>query len=443
MSVAKRSFQLIRQQGSFRSFLKQAYEKVKHEWHVVQTPWKAYSYDARVLASLFDFRAEDLDRSNEILKANPGTIRFRQLNWFVPDFDNVYWGGIHTILRFAEYFRVRKSVENRIIAICQKKPEELGKEVARAFPSLADRICTIASLDEVDSVPYADVSVCSLWTTAYYLLRFNRTRRKFYFIQDFEPLFYPAGSTYAQAEATYSFGFFGIANTVSLAKMYSTYGGLTEFFNPCVDTRVFHPSEKSNSRRLFTIFFYSRPGHPRNCFELGAQALRRVKQELGDKVRIVCAGDRWDPRVLGLDGIVEQLGLLSYQETADLYRNCDIGLSMMITMHPSYIPLQLMASGCLVISNQNPHTTWLLKDGENCITTRASASSLSAAILAACHASDLRARITKTALQTVHEHYSNWEPEMEKIHNFMTNPSQPLPQDRKAPPTSSLRPTIG
>jgi len=387
-----------------------------------RSPWEGYSDDARVLASVFDFRAEDLDRSNEILKANPSTIRFREVNWFVPDFDNVYWGGIHTILRFADYFRVSKSVENRIIAISQRNPEELGKDVARAFPSLADRIFVIASLDEVDKVPYADVSVCSLWTTAYYLLRFNKTRRKFYFIQDYEPLFYPAGSTYAQAEATYGFGFFGVANTVSLAKMYSTYGGLAEFFNPCVDTRVFYPSEESNSRRPFTVFFYSRPGHPRNCFELGAQALRLVKRELGNNVRIVSAGSRWDPREFGLDGIVEQLGLLSYQETADLYRSCDAGLSMMVTMHPSYIPMQLMASGCLVVSNQNPHTTWLLKDGENCITPKASASSLSEAILAVYRAPDLRARITKTALQTVRERYSNWAPEMEKIYNFMTNP---------------------
>jgi glycosyltransferase involved in cell wall biosynthesis len=425
MSIMRASVQVIREQG-LRSFLRQAYEKVRrNEWYIVRPApslWKGYSNDAHALASLFDFSAEDVERSNEILRGNPGTIRFKEINWFVPDFDNVYWGGIHTILRFAEYFTARKSVINRIIVVCQGKLEELRREVSRAFPSLADKICTIASLDELDRVPYADVSVCSLWTTAYYLLRFNKTRRKFYFIQDCEPMFYPAGSTYAQAQATYSFGFYGIANTVTLAKMYSKYGGIVEFFNPCVDTDIFYPSERMNSRRPFTVFFYGRPGHPRNCFELGARALRLVKRELGNNVRIVSAGSRWNPREFGLDGIVEQLGLLSYQDTADLYRSCDAGLSMMVTMHPSYIPMQLMASGCLVVSNQNPHTTWLLKDGENCITPKASASSLSNAILAAYRAPKLRARLTTTGLRTVRQHYSNWEREIEKIYNFMRSP---------------------
>jgi hypothetical protein len=44
---------------------------------------------------------------------------------------------------------------------------------------------------------------------------------------------------------------------------------------------------------------------------------------------------------------VENLGLLDYRQTADLYRTCHAGAVLMLTRHPSYIPLELMASGAL------------------------------------------------------------------------------------------------
>jgi glycosyltransferase involved in cell wall biosynthesis len=438
-STARASHQVIKEQG-IESFLRQAYGKVKRrEWSVMQRPpsiWEGYSSDARILAEIFDFTNEEIEKSNATSRANRDRIQIKTIDWFLPDIENVYWGGIHTILRFADYFRVMKSVENRIVAVCGTPQKNLRQEIARAFPELAHDIYTVRSLDELDKVPYSDASVCSLWTTAYFLLRFNKTKRKFYFIQDFEPLFYPAGSTYAQAEATYRFGFNGIANTISLAKLYSSYGGVVAFFKPCVDLKLFHPPEENKMMRPFTVFFYGRPGHPRNCFELGTQALRLVKRELGNEVRIVSAGGDWKPREFGLDGVVEQLGVLNYAETANLYRSCDVGVSMMVTMHPSYIPLQLMASGCLVISNQNPHTTWLLKDGENCILARASASSLSNAILTAYRSPTLRTRITNAALRAARQYYSNWYPEMEKIYEYMTRPARTV---RKSEHYSKIR----
>ena len=59
----------------------------------------------------------------------------------------------------------------------------------------------------------------------------------------------------------------------------------------------------------------------------------------------------------------------SLEEVAALYRSCDIGLVFMHTKHPSYQPFEFMASGMATVSNINPATTWLLRDGENCLLT--------------------------------------------------------------------------
>jgi len=57
-----------------------------------------------------------------------------------------------------------------------------------------------------------DVTVASSWETAHVLAtRGTAAQHRFYFVQDFEPYFYPRGSLYALAEDTYRFGFRHIA----------------------------------------------------------------------------------------------------------------------------------------------------------------------------------------------------------------------------------------
>jgi O-antigen biosynthesis protein len=420
-SIIKASIRTIRKDG-VTSFTKQALEKARNrDWHVSLEPEYA---EAALLARTYDFEEQDIRLSKAVHEQNSGPLALKEINWFIPPFDNPYWGGIHTILRFADYFRIKKQIKNRIVIIGLRAREEQRQRerLARVFPDFSDQTYSIRSYDELDEIPSADAIVCSLWTTAYFALRFNRTKRKFYFIQDFEPLFYPAGSIYAQAETTYRFGFYGIANTEVLANAFRRYGGISDYFNPCVDTDIFHRNADPNPQRPFTIFFYGRPNHPRNCFELGTQALKLVKKKLGTQVRIVSAGSDWESEDYGLQGVVEQLGLLDYHETAKLFRECDVGLSMMVTMHPSYIPMQLMASGCVAITNRNPHTTWLLKGGENCILCEPSASSISDAILQAYNDPRLRSRLAENASYMIERRYSNWNTEMEKTFRFMTHP---------------------
>ena len=168
-----------------------------------------------------------------------------------------------------------------------------------------------------------------------------------------------------------------------------------------------------------------RPGHPRNGFELGALALRKLKFRLKGSVHIVSAGAEWRPRDFGLEGVVENLGVLSYKDTARLYRRCDAGLVMMFTRHPSYLPFELMASGCLVVSNRNAATRWLLRDGENCLLSAASASALGATLESALLNTEARAHMTRVASCEVAQKYSHWSEQMDKVFRFMSDVHEP------------------
>ena len=118
------------------------------------------------------------------------------------------------------------------------------------------------------------------------------------------------------------------------------------------------------------MFFYARPSTARNSFGLGLAALIALERVHRDRVEIICAGENWSPAQFGLTGRIRNLGVLgSLDDVAALYRSCDIGLVFMHTKHPSYQPFEFMASGMATVSNINPATNWLLRDGENCLLT--------------------------------------------------------------------------
>lgn len=393
-----------------------------------RSAWEQYSVDAEALVSRLDFAPEQLEASRLVHERYTGELPIHSINWFIPDFHHVFYGGIYTILRFANHFKGKKGVSNRFVVIGDMTEAAAGAAIAKAFPGLfGEAVRVIRSEQDLLDLEYADASIATLWNTAYHLLKVNNTRRKLYFLQDYEPLFYPAGSTSAQVEATYRFGFYGIANTVTLKKLYEQeFGGIAESFTPCVDTDIFYPlpSKSRKAGEAARLFFYARPGHPRNGFELGIAALRKLKSRLGNKVLIFAAGTDWRPEDHHLDGVVENLGLLTYEQTAALYRTCDAGLVLMFTRHPSYLPFELMASGCLVVTNYNPATTWLLKDGTNCLLSEPSVECLVETLEQGLRQSELRDRIIGTALGEIRDTYSSWDIQIDKVFRFMCNPTE-------------------
>ena len=381
--------------------------------------WDMYSEDAKVLAEWFDFSTEELNKNNNLIyEANE--IEIKSVNWFLPDFDYAFYAGLYTIFRYANYMNIEKKVKNNFIIVGDTDVKRIKKEICRAFPSLANsNVYSIPTQDLIKKIPYADASICSLWTTAYFLLKFNNTKKKFYFMQDYEPLFYPAGASYAQAETTYRFNFFGLTNTVGLSNIYrNEYQGKSEYLTPCVDSSIFYP-EKKEQKEKYKVFFYGRPGHPRNGFELGTMALKKLKEKLGDKVQIVTAGADWKESEYGVDGVITNLGRLKYEETGDLYRSCDVGLILMFTKHPSYLPFELMACGTAVVSNYNPSTTWFLKNEENCILTDASATRIAEAIISILENKEKKEKIEQKAIKDMLDMHTNWNEQLEKLFNYM------------------------
>jgi hypothetical protein len=211
-----------------------------------------------------------------------------------------------------------------------------------------------------------DVFLATFWTTAELAARLVRWQattfggewRPFaYLIQDFEAGFYPWSAQSELARATYAGGAPTIAviNSGLLQAYLDSQGIAFEdplTFEPRIDARL-RPllSEKPGERRR-RVVVYGRPETPRNAFPLLVDALRAwVEAGGGGGWEVVSAGRSHPPVELGRGLRMRSVGKLDIEAYGSLLRESALGVSLMVSPHPSYPPLDMAHLGLRVVTN--------------------------------------------------------------------------------------------
>jgi glycosyltransferase involved in cell wall biosynthesis len=346
--------------------------------------------------------------------------------FFVPPLSHIYRGGLYTCFRFAAALFREKQVRP-LIVVCSDSPPDLDaleKQFDEAFPGVPFSFYHFNAVrDSPVVIPAADIAVATLWTTAYTVARYT-AKGKFYLIQDYEPLFEASGAGYGLIEASYRFGFFPICNSPGVAAAITPYGdGPILTFEPAVDQTTFLPTSFPRIEAPIRIVFYGRPHNPRNLFGLGMHALLEVKSILKDAVEILSVGANFNPEDHGAGGKIINLGLLpSIDSVAALYRSSDIGLVFMQSKHPSYQPLEYMASGCATVTNVNESNSWLLRHRVNCLLTQITLTDVVDTIIELARDGDLRKSIQAGGLATVRS--MDWSSVEARVVDFMLHPGR-------------------
>lgn len=209
-------------------------------------------------------------------------------------------------------------------------------------------------------MPGVDACVASSWESAHVLAqRGTDPMRRLYFIQDYEPFFYPRGSMYAMAEDSYRFGFRCIALGEMVARLLRREVGIepdvTEF--GC-DTSVYR---LLSDHRRSGVVLYARPEIPRRGYSLAKVALERFHRMHSD-VEIHIYGER----VTGLPFPATQHGRLRPPELNELYNSSIAGLAMSFT-NISLVAEEMLAGGTIPVVNDsidaradlaNHHVAW-------------------------------------------------------------------------------------
>lgn len=302
-----------------------------------------------------------------------------RLNLLVPGLSERHvFGGIATALQFFD--RLRGSSEVRILvldelAIAPRKdayysswPVYTLADIAQADPSGPHVVVCGDRYGRSLPVRRGDRFVATIWWSAHLALRmldwqhehFPDTAARFvYLIQDYEPGFYPWSSRFALAEATYRQGdrTLAVVNTPLLADYLSAQGVAFRecwVFSPRLNPRLAQLRTAGTAHRKERLLIaYGRPGTERNAFALLISALRYWVAREPDAAawQVVSAGEDHPPIALGRDMTLHALGKLDILEYGALLSRAAVGVSLMISPHPSYPPLEMAAFGCRVVTN--------------------------------------------------------------------------------------------
>ncbi|MGD1081469.1 MAG: glycosyltransferase family 4 protein [Candidatus Sulfotelmatobacter sp.] len=270
-----------------------------------------------------------------------------------------------------------------------------------------------------DNIKDSDALIATSWPTAYAVRSIGNTAQKFYFVQDIECMFYPPGSVYEFARQTYQFGFRGITLGSWIADVLRR-----EFNMECSAFGFSYDRDAyaSTGPRLLPagmkrVLFYARPETERRGFELGVLALSLVAKKMLD-VEFVLVGFPRQSLDLPFPAILP--GVLPISELGALYRSCDVALVLSHT-NLSMVPLELMACGCAVVSNEGPNIEWLLTD-ETVRLAKADPKSLAEAVIELLETDKLRLRKIEAGLAFAQS--TDWTKEIRTIESALLASSE-------------------
>lgn len=275
------------------------------------------------------------------------------------------FGGVGTALIFAALLANKLNAQLRIITRTEHaKPKNvdhilslyginLEHEAQFKFAAFYDQ------KHELDIVK-DDLFITTSWWTTAATLQSVPSDNVIYLLQEDERMFYPFGDDRLRCETILRNRDIRFLINTKLLFDYLVHDGFDNiaaqgmWFEPAFPAQVFHPrTDDRGGKRKF--FFYARPNNLRNLFYLGIEV---IEQAIAQQVLDL---EHWEIFLVGKDipAVTFSGGYapikcenLSWSEYAQLVGTVDLGLSLMYTPHPSYPPLDLVASGAVVVTNR-------------------------------------------------------------------------------------------
>jgi len=212
-----------------------------------------------------------------------------------------------------------------------------------------------------------DIFMATAWWTAQIAMcqsPFMHTTKFFYLIQDYEAILHPASSLQSMALGTYDADMIPIVNHPMLLNYFkgekvgrfadTKFAESAMCFTPAVDSRIYRYQEKENPQ-VKKLLFYARPETGiRNIFEIGVLALHvAAMRGVFDKQQwqIYGVGDQFASVRLSANLELISLPKMNQDEYASKLREADLLLSLIMSPHPSYPPLEMAACGGLTVTN--------------------------------------------------------------------------------------------
>lgn len=350
-------------------------ERNKHRALTVQgTPSALISDDyrvsldvaAQIVALTAPLRLKKLDRAPVRVNLLLSEINFKH-----------FFGGYIAVFQLAKHLHQIGANVRMITTIpCEIDPDRWAEEIAKydgleGFFSYVEVVGMFDRTRPLEVNP-GDRFVSSSWWTshvAHAAAQELGQERFLYLTQDYEPVFYPRGVMYALAEESYRFPHLALFSTEFLRDFSKehrigvfdegpSFGEQrsTSFQNAILAEAP--TLAEISGRKKKKMLFYARPEPhaERNLFPMGLIALRQLIADGAFDL------SQWEfhgigtttpsadiPLAEGAELVVlPRLGLDEYHK---LLKDYDLGMSLMLSPHPSLVPLDMAAAGMPTVTN--------------------------------------------------------------------------------------------
>ena len=322
-----------------------------------------------------DFRIESLQRINP-KKNMDNNVR---LNIILPVFNSSQiYGGISTALKIFNSIVEKIDCAGRIIitgSASNSGGDVYNEKLTYKYKNYKhnDSYKGVFFLKENNNIEIGinDFFIVTSWNTAYIFesiftwqkKAYSLSDRKYiYLIQDYEPGFYPWSTEYVLAEDTYhtnSDDIIAIFNSNEL-KTYMEARNYTFYKNYCFSPvlneslkNILLDQEDKNTRKK-KILIYGRPNSQRNAYELLKYSLMKWSHvyKKSKDWEVISLGEKIKDVKMCNGCCISFKGKLSLEEYANEMLEAYAGVSLMVSPHPSYVPLELSTFGVRTITNE-------------------------------------------------------------------------------------------
>ncbi|MBS7804509.1 glycosyltransferase [Rhizobiales bacterium TNE-4] len=268
-----------------------------------------------------------------------------RIDWIVPEI--IIGGGGHRNI-FRAAFYLEQFGHDVVLYIVGSKSGLENRQIIRDnFYQFNGKVLRVNERQR-----FSDVTLATHWSTVE-IAQDGRgfTKQLIYFVQDFEPSFYPMGSDYILAENTYRQGLYCITSGQWCEqKLRAEFGLRADHFKFPIDKSVYYPElQRSRSKK---VLFFAKPEMPRRCFELGAQMLRYLNRIRPDLELVLFGSSVLNEKMVDFPCTILSV-VPTINELAGLYRESVIGV-VFSTTNPSLVPYEMMACGLPVVDLARP-----------------------------------------------------------------------------------------
>jgi glycosyltransferase involved in cell wall biosynthesis/2-polyprenyl-3-methyl-5-hydroxy-6-metoxy-1,4-benzoquinol methylase len=271
----------------------------------------------------------------------------------------------------------------------------------------------------------SDAVILTFWSTPYRLGDTRSARQVFYFVQDWEPFFYPMSANYLGAERTYTMGFPCITLGRWLARhLRERYHADTNYFDLAVDHTIYYPRPMSQPDRP-RVCFYARPSTPRRLFKIGTAALSQVSQHRPDVEFVLYGASDADLAQYDLPFAYTNRGILNEHQLAELFSSSTVGIVFSPT-NCSLVSPEMMACRCAVVDLNRETVEGVLEHEVNALLAEPTPEAIAEAILRLLDDKSLRLRLVEAAYQQAQN--LSWEKSARQVEAILYGKLSALPR---------------